>query len=375
MNDYPLIADHGLIGDLQTAALVTADGSVDWFCAPRFDSPSIFGSLLDHGNGGHLTLRPVTDDYTSKQLYLPGTAVLITRFMTESGVGEIVDFMPTTSSRLVTERHRIVRLGRCIRGRFPVALDIAPRFDYGRERHETHVTEGGFVFRGSSTALTVNLVREPEDEQLAQPARRRERRRARRVRPGGRPGARARHRDRERGIAPPHARGRDPAAVRRHRRLLEVVDRPVDVHRPLARGPAPLRDHAQADDLRALGRTGRGPDRRAPGADRRRAQLGLPLHLGPGLLLLGALPAGPRLHRGGRRLRAVARCARERAVGQRGGTAQHHVPRRRLLRPQRGDPGALGGLPRLTSGADRERCGRPAAARHLRRGPRQHLRR
>ena len=169
MNDYPLIADHGLIGDLQTAALVTTDGSVDWFCAPRFDSPSIFGSLLDHGNGGHLTLRPVTDDYTSKQLYLPGTAVLITRFMTESGVGEIVDFMPTTSSRLVTERHRIVRLGRCIRGRFPVALDIAPRFDYGRERHETHVTEGGFVFRGSSTALTVNLVREPEDEQLAQP--------------------------------------------------------------------------------------------------------------------------------------------------------------------------------------------------------------
>jgi GH15 family glucan-1,4-alpha-glucosidase len=169
MNDYPHIADHGLIGDLQTAALVTTDGTVDWFCAPRFDSPSIFGSLLDHANGGHLMLRPVTDDYTSKQLYLPGTAVLITRFMTEGGVGEIVDFMPTTSSRLVTERHRIVRLGRCIRGRFPVALDIAPRFDYGRERHETQVTEGGFVFRGSSTALTVNLVREPDDEQLGHP--------------------------------------------------------------------------------------------------------------------------------------------------------------------------------------------------------------
>ena len=71
MNDYPLIADHGLIGDLQTAALVTTDGSVDWFCAPRFDSPSIFGSLLDHGNGGHLTLRPVTDDYTASSSTCP----------------------------------------------------------------------------------------------------------------------------------------------------------------------------------------------------------------------------------------------------------------------------------------------------------------
>ena len=129
MDDYPPIADHGLIGDLQTAALVTAGGSIDWFCAPRFDSPSIFGALLDQKNGGHLTLRPLTGGYTSRQLYLPGTAVLITRFMTEEGVGEVVDFMPTTSSRLVTDRHRIVRLGRCIRGRLRVAVDIAPRFD------------------------------------------------------------------------------------------------------------------------------------------------------------------------------------------------------------------------------------------------------
>ncbi len=169
MHEYPPIADHGLIGDLQTAALVTAGGSIDWFCAPRFDSPSIFGALLDQGNGGHLTIRPLTDGYTSRQLYLPGTAVLITRFMTEEGVGEIVDFMPTTSSRLVTDRHRIVRLGRCIRGRLRVALDLAPRFDYGRERHETHVSDGGFLFRGSSSALTVHIVREPEDERLGQP--------------------------------------------------------------------------------------------------------------------------------------------------------------------------------------------------------------
>src|SRR5689334_6772859 len=94
MPDHPLIADHGLIGDLQTAALIATDGTLDWFCAPRFDSPSIFGGLLDPERGGSLAIRPATDDFSTKQLYLPDTAVLITRFMTSGGVGEVVDFMP-----------------------------------------------------------------------------------------------------------------------------------------------------------------------------------------------------------------------------------------------------------------------------------------
>ncbi len=65
---YPLIADHGLIGDLQTAALVTTDGEIDWLCCPRFDSPSIFASLLDRQRGGRFRIAPAEGGYVSKQL-------------------------------------------------------------------------------------------------------------------------------------------------------------------------------------------------------------------------------------------------------------------------------------------------------------------
>ena len=117
------IAYHGLIGDLHTAALVATDGTIDWFCAPRFDSPSVFGALLDPERGGHCTIRPTGTDYVRKQLYLPDTAVLITRFLAEGGVGEVVDFMPAEPTASVGAQ-RIVRMVRCVLGqmRFEVTL-------------------------------------------------------------------------------------------------------------------------------------------------------------------------------------------------------------------------------------------------------------
>jgi GH15 family glucan-1,4-alpha-glucosidase len=163
MDQYPLIADHGLIGDLQTAALVATDGSVDWFCAPRFDSPSIFGALLDTAEGGRFRVRPADGAFTTRQLYFPGTAILITRFLTEAGVGEVVDFMPTTSSEVATHRHTLVRLVRCVRGEMRFRVDISPRFGYGLDPHETHLTEQGAVFTSRHTAMTVHGVREPDD--------------------------------------------------------------------------------------------------------------------------------------------------------------------------------------------------------------------
>ncbi|MET1034402.1 MAG: glycoside hydrolase family 15 protein [Arthrobacter sp.] len=166
MNDYPAIADHGLIGDLQTAALVATDGTLDWFCSPRFDSPSIFASLLDRHRGGYFSARPVDEAFTTKQLYLPDTAILVTRFLTEGGVGELVDFMPATGTS-PSEEHRLVRMVRCVRGRISFQIEVAPRFDYGRSTHRVSVGSEGAVFDADDTRLVLSLIREEGDERLA----------------------------------------------------------------------------------------------------------------------------------------------------------------------------------------------------------------
>jgi GH15 family glucan-1,4-alpha-glucosidase len=146
MERYPNISEHGLIGDLQTAALVTTDGSIDFFCCPRFDSPSVFCSLLDADKGGYFCIRPATDNYVTKQLYLPNTAILITRFMTPDGVGEVQDFMPVINGG-PTDRHRLVRQVRVARGQMQFVIDVQPRFDYGRASHTVELTGPGAVFR------------------------------------------------------------------------------------------------------------------------------------------------------------------------------------------------------------------------------------
>jgi GH15 family glucan-1,4-alpha-glucosidase len=160
MERYPNISDHGLIGDLQTAALVSTDGTVDWFCCPRFDSPSVFASLLDADGGGYFRVRPDRDDYVTRQLYFPDTAVLITRFMSPDGVGEVTDFMPVAGSR-PTSRHRLVRLLRVVRGTMRFAVEVRPRFDYAREPHKLELSEEGAVFRADSMSLTLHTVGPP----------------------------------------------------------------------------------------------------------------------------------------------------------------------------------------------------------------------
>ncbi len=149
MERYPDISNHGMIGDLQTAALVTTDGTVDFFCCPRFDSPTVFGSLLDAEKGGFFSIKPASEPYVCKQMYIPNTAMLMTRFMAPDGVGEVVDYMPVIEGK-PTDRHRLVRHLRVARGTMKFVAEIQPRFDYGRASHTVEAKGSGVVFRTDS---------------------------------------------------------------------------------------------------------------------------------------------------------------------------------------------------------------------------------
>ena len=140
---YLPIEDHGIIGNLHTAALVGTDGTIDWLCLPAFDSPSVFCSILDDEKGGHFALRPVS--YTrSQQIYLPDTNVLLTRFFSPEGLAETLDFMPILTGP--GDRHRLVRSARVIRGRMDFRAECRPAFDYARRDHSVSVGKSGIVF-------------------------------------------------------------------------------------------------------------------------------------------------------------------------------------------------------------------------------------
>jgi GH15 family glucan-1,4-alpha-glucosidase len=161
------IEDHGLIGDLQTAALVTTDGTIDWYCCPRFDSPSVFAAILDGEKGGYFRISPEGRRFRSKQLYLSGTAILITRFIMESGVGEVIDFMPPATGT-ATDRHDVVRVIRATRGRVRFRLECRPRFDYGRAKHVLNISDGVAVFHNHALDLALLAPpAEPDKQRVA----------------------------------------------------------------------------------------------------------------------------------------------------------------------------------------------------------------
>jgi Domain of unknown function (DUF5911) len=114
---YPAIEDHAVIGDLLTVALVATDGTIDWCCLPRFDSPAVFASLLDADRGGSFAVR--SGAVRTRQLYKPDTNVLVTRFLGIDSVGEVVDFMvPRHPGSPVTHPGPLlVRRLRAVRGR------------------------------------------------------------------------------------------------------------------------------------------------------------------------------------------------------------------------------------------------------------------
>jgi GH15 family glucan-1,4-alpha-glucosidase len=150
---YLPIEDHGIIGNMRTAALVGKNGSIDWYCCPFFDSPSVFGALLDNEKGGNFQIRPVEENFTQKQFYWPDTNVLVTRFFCSDGICELHDFMPVGFGSDSPWYNHLVRTVKVVRGSVKLSLVCKPAFDYGRRPHELEITSDGVTFKTSELSL------------------------------------------------------------------------------------------------------------------------------------------------------------------------------------------------------------------------------
>ncbi len=142
-SSYKPIEDYGLIGDLRTVALVGIDGSIDFLCLPEFDSPSVFAGILDQKKGGCFKIAPILEGVKHKQLYLPDTNVLLTRFLSDEGVCEVSDFMPIQDE---DNSQALVRRVKVVRGEIKFRMSCTPRFDYARSEHEVVAKDGQVVF-------------------------------------------------------------------------------------------------------------------------------------------------------------------------------------------------------------------------------------
>lgn len=153
---YQAIEDYGLIGNMHTAALVGRNGSIDWLCMPHFDSPSVFAAILDDKKGGYFRIAPTLDGMTRKQVYWPDTNVLITRFLGNEAVVEVVDYMPIAKSRGDPGFRQLIRRVEMIRGSVPIRVECYPAFNYARDEHTVELFAGGAVFR--SPTLDIELT-------------------------------------------------------------------------------------------------------------------------------------------------------------------------------------------------------------------------
>jgi len=135
------IENYGIIGDLETVALVGINGSIDFMCFPQFDSPSIFAALLDTDKGGSFELGPELQSFTTKQIYLPDSNVLLTRFLSDEGVAEISDFMHCTDHR---SDGVLIRRVKTVHGHIKYRMRCSPRFDYSRREHHLLVDKEGY---------------------------------------------------------------------------------------------------------------------------------------------------------------------------------------------------------------------------------------
>ncbi|XXY54555.1 glycoside hydrolase family 15 protein [Sorangium sp. So ce269] len=156
---YKPIESYGVIGDMHSVALVGMDGSIDWCCLPHFDSPSVFAGILDDVKGGSFLLA-AAHGASRKQMYMPDTNVLLTRFLDAEGVGEVCDFMPIHRDTYGAYRrgmHQIVRVARAVRGAVRFRLACRPAMDFARRPHRVILDDPrGAIF--DSDGLDLALV-------------------------------------------------------------------------------------------------------------------------------------------------------------------------------------------------------------------------
>ena len=352
---YLPIAEHGVIGNLHTVALVGTDGTIGWCCWPRFDSPSVFASMLDAEQGGFWRIEPTQECHSIKQLYFPDTNVLITRFLTPDGVGEVQDFMPI--HRDADARRHLVRRVMVVRGEMEFRMECQPRLNYGRSSHVTEAGERGAIFRSSELTLVIESSKpltQHGDGVVTEFHLK-----------AGRSASFSMADSNDDHVCRGVREADAVPAVPAHRALLAGMAAQVAVPRTVAGDGQSLGTDVEAPDLpahrRDRGRTHHQPAR----ADRRRPKLGLPVHLDPRCSLLGVRPVAAGLHRRGGRLHGLVDCALPRVRADRLRTAADHVRHRRPPPAARRDARSFRGLPAVVAGADRKRRGHPAAARHL----------
>ena len=144
---FPPIENYGVIGNMRSIALVGMHGSIDFLCYPAFDSPTVFAALLDDKKGGRFFLAPQLTNMRVRQLYLPDTNILLTRFLAEEGVAELTDYMPIGTKE--EQPNEIIRMVQVVRGNVRFVMRCQPRFNYARSAHRAEVSEHCAVFFAS----------------------------------------------------------------------------------------------------------------------------------------------------------------------------------------------------------------------------------
>jgi GH15 family glucan-1,4-alpha-glucosidase len=153
------IESYGVIGNMRSIALVGMSGSIDFLCYPHFDSPTVFAALLDDERGGRFEIQPELKERRVRQLYLPETNILLTRFLAEEGVAELTDYMPVGAEG--EQPNEIVRTVGVVKGEVHLKMRCQPRFNYAMSGHTVQIEGGRALFTPENPACPALALYSP----------------------------------------------------------------------------------------------------------------------------------------------------------------------------------------------------------------------